>query len=153
MEQFLRDFFNDNSLCVGLCDLKRKTANDVRNQAPFVQSKPTQQQTFTFEKPKVQPSQVQKPQRQTLAQKFAEQQQAYAARQAYIAQQRQKFAQEQAIQQRVVEQKAVYSQSRPVFVNPNAYIEKPAQQKSQTKVIVNGNMKKVVSPAVPARCK
>ena len=24
MEQFLKDFFNDNSVCVGLCDLKRK---------------------------------------------------------------------------------------------------------------------------------
>ena len=25
MEQFLKNFFNDNSLCVGLCDLSRKT--------------------------------------------------------------------------------------------------------------------------------
>lgn len=162
MEQFLKDFFNDNSVCVGLCDLKRKTLDmkpEVFAQVKTPQPNPqiyqqacyqtkqtfTQQQTFAQPQPQVQ----QKPQRQTLAQKFAAQQQ------AYLAQQRQKYAQvqqsiEQA-QQRPVQQKPVYSEAKPVYVNPNSYIQQAPQQHSQTKIIVNGNMKKVVSPAIPAR--
>lgn len=167
MEQFLKDFFNDNSVCVGLCDLKRKTL-DLKPQmyAPVQPQQTTQQvyqqvyqqnytqakQTFAQPKPQVQ----QKPQRQTLAQKFAEQQRAYAQQQAYLAQQRERFAQvqqtlEQSTQPRPVQQKAVYSEAKPVYANQNSYIQQAPQQHSQTRVIVNGNMKKVVSPAIPAR--
>ena len=39
MEQFLRDFFNDNSVCVGLCDLKRKTTTSMPQQT-FVNKAP-----------------------------------------------------------------------------------------------------------------
>ena len=134
MEQFLRDFFNDNSVCVGLCDLKRKTSTSMP------------QQTFVNKAP--QP----KPQKQTLAQKFAAQQQAYAAQQAYVAQQRQKYAQvQQQMQQRVVQQKPIYSEAKPVFVSKNPYCPQATpQQNPQVKVIVNGNTKKIVSAAVPA---
>ena len=112
----------------------------------------------------------------SLAQKFAAQQQAYAEQQAKIAEQRKIYAEQlakqkaqmqqqqanqksqfaqhayaaqreiQQIQERMVQQRPVSSHSNNPyrqFVQPNA--------QSQTRVIVNGNMKKVVSPAIPAR--
>ena len=162
MEQFLKNFFNNNSVCVGLCDLERKIseaqftyAQNVAPQVPLpqrtVQPRPVQQQTV------VQP----KPQKQSLAQLFAAQQQAYAQQQAQM-QQRQTFkAQAQQVQQasyyqqpqqRVVQQKPVYTEARPVYVNQQnleSYVQRAPQP--QTRVIVNGNMKKIVSAAVPAR--
>jgi len=156
MEQFLKNFFNDNSVCVGLCDLKRKT-DEVRimpqasvqaqYQQPKAQNIQPQMQRTVQQQPQ------QKPQRQSLAQIFAAQQKAYAAQQAYLAQQRQKYAAQaqQQTQQRVVQQKPVYTEAKPLFANQNtnSYIQQMPQKKSQTTVIVNGNMKKVISAAVP----
>ena len=177
MEQFLKNFFNDNSVCVGLCDLSRKTVEvkpvypQQLSNAPAFQQKPQMQNYFSsqpvqskqsvYAQPKIQPqpvniapAAVQKPKKQTLAQKFAAQQKEYAAQQAYIAQQRQKYAAQQAaqqsVQQRTVQQKPVYSEAKPLYVSPNSYIQQAPQQHPQSRVIVNGNMKKVISAAVPA---
>ena len=159
MEQFLKNFFNDNSVCVGLCDLKRKT-----DEITFTCA--TQQQTQVQQ---VRP-QMQKQQKQTLAQKFAAQQQAYAEQQARIAEQRKLYAEEIAkqkayMQQQQANQKSQFAQhayaaqqeiqqiqerivqQRPVF-NNNPYRK---IESAQSRVIVNGNMKKVVSPAIPVR--
>ncbi len=154
MEQFLKNFFNDNSVCVGLCDLKRK--ND---EVKFNYASQMQQQVQNYQKP-VQKTVQQKPQKQTLAQKFAAQQQEYAAKQAYLEEQRRKYAQmqrqvelmeQQAARQRVVQQKAVYAAAKTTPVN-NPYRQAvPQQQASQSRVIVDGNIKKVISAAVPAR--
>lgn len=180
MEQFLKNFFNDNSVCVGLCDLSRKTVDvkpvyeqqlmnayvsQQKYSQPQVQnyfsSQPVQVKQSVYTQPKSQPQQVnvapaavQKPKKQSLAQKFAAQQREYAAQQAYIAQQRQKYAAQQAaqqtVQQRTVQQKPVYSEAKPLYVNPNSYIQQAPQQYPQSRVIVNGNKKKVISAAVPA---
>ena len=146
MEQFLKNFFNDNSVCIGLCDLKRKT-NEVKI-------------NFAAQTNYQQPVQKAAHQKQTLAQKFAEQQKEYAAKQAYLEEQRRIYAEmqrkvqlmeQQNAQQRRVQQKAVYTAAKTSSVN-NPYrqvVQK--QQTPQERVIVNGNMKKVVSAAVPAR--
>lgn len=165
MEQFLKNFFNDNSVCVGLCDLKRKTDEikftfeTQQTASPFVQQ-PVQQPI--------------KPQKQTLAQKFAAQQQAYAEQQAKIAEQRRLYAEQLAEQkafmaQQKASQKSQFAQhayaaqqeiqefqdkivqQRPVFTHRNPYRPTVQPEAPRTRVIVNGNMKKVVSPAVPAR--
>lgn len=159
MEQFLKDFFNDNSVCVGLCDLKRKLDEEKFNYSAQLQF---QQQTQCPAQ-QAQP----KPQRQTLAQKFAAQQQEYAAKQAYLEEQRRKYAimqeqvqqmerqavlRQQAVQQRVVQQKPVYKPAQSVNSTNNVYMRNTQKQEApQTRVIVNGNMKKVISAAVPAR--
>lgn len=164
MEQFLKDFFNDNSVCIGLCDLKRKVSEVQFNFAQQVQSQPVYQQTFYQQpqpqvqgRPQPRPQQP-KPQRQTLAQKFAEQQRAYeaqqkayAARQVYLEQQRQNFAQvQQSVQQqKTVQQRPVYTEAKPVFANSNPYCKQV--QQPQSRVIIDGNKKKVISAAVPAR--
>ena len=166
MEQFLKNFFNDNSVCVGLCDLKRKTDEITFTYATQQQPQVQQARPQMMQKP-VQ----QKPQKQTLAQRFAAQQQAYAAQQAYIAEQRKLYAEQLAQQkaymaqqqanqksqfaqhayaaqqemQRVVQQKPVSGQSS------NPYRPFAQSNAPKSKVIVNGNMKKIVSPAVPAR--
>ena len=154
MEQILKNFFNDNSVCVGLCDLKRKIDNININYAQQTQYQQTNSQNAQQQMQRTvlqQPQQ--KPQKQTLAQIFAAQQQAYAAQQAYLAQQRQKYAAQtqQQAQQRVVQQKPVYTEAKPLFANQNtnSYIQQMPQKKPQTTVIVNGNMKKVISAAVP----
>lgn len=160
MEQILKDFFNDNSVCVGLCDLKRKIDEVKFSFAPQHQ----------FQQPIQKPVQQmqQKPQRQTLAQKFAAQQQEYAAKQAYLEEQRRKYAlmqeqvqqmerqaalrQQQAVQQRVVQQKPTYKASQSVNASNNLYMKNTQNQAAPKQtVIVNGNMKKVISAAVPAR--
>ena len=151
MEQFLKNFFNDNSVCIGLCDLKRKTDEMKVSFSSQIQYQQPVQKTV----------QQPKPQKQTLAQKFAEQQKEYAAKQAYLEEQRRIYAEmqrkvqlmeQQNAQQRLVQQKAVYSQARTTANNVNSYRQAVAKQQApQTRVIVNGNMKKVVSAAVPAR--
>ncbi len=223
MEQFLKNFFNDNSVCVGLCDLKRK--NEVKEflfteqMQPAVQTaqmfaqgayqqqftQPEQQffqpaaqlqtlkqnifkqtQNFT-QKPqtvqqKIEPQKTVemktvevKPQKQTLAQRFAAQQKEYAAQQAFLAEQRKKYAQQQEqaqksfieqakaaqqaqlLQQQVkqqekhVENNSLSSIKREFTINGKTYIEYGPKNAYEPKVIVNGNMKKVVSAAVSAR--
>ena len=160
MEQFLKNFFNNNSVCVGLCDLERKVADAQFNYAQnFAQQAPLKQSviqaTPVQQRQVVQP----KPQKQSLAQIFAAQQQAYAQQQAQMQQQQTFRAQAQQVQQtfqqpqsRVVQHKPVYTEARPVYVNQQnveSYVQRVHQP--QTRVIVNGNMKKVVSPAIPAR--
>jgi hypothetical protein len=160
MKQFLNDFFSDDTVCLGICDLKRKiakasltqqvtTVNYANLQNYSEPVKPTQQTYATVQ---------QKPQKQTLAQKFAAQQQAYAAQQAYIEQQRQRFAAVQqnfqATQQQyqqTIQQKQVYTEAKPVYVNKNPYYSQTSQNNYQPKVIIDGSKKKVVSAAVPAR--
>ena len=159
MEQFFFFFFNDNSVCVGLCDLKRKI-DDV-NFAYTAQ--PQYQQPTQRPAQQAQP----KPQKQTLAQKFAAQQKEYAAKQAYLEEQRRKYAlmqqqvqqmerqaalRQQAAQQKVVQQKPVYKAAQQVNASPNMYMRNTQKQAAPKQtVIVNGSMKKVVSAAVPAR--
>ncbi len=152
MEQILKNFFNDNSVCIGLCDLKRKL-EDVK----LCQSVPSpiQQPVQKAFQQKVQPAQ-----KQTLAQKFAEQQREYAAKQAYLEEQKRIYAQmqrkvqlmeQQAAQQRLAQQRNVYS-GKQVSQAASPYRQTTAKQQApQARVIVNGNMKKVVSAAVPAR--
>ena len=229
MEQFLKNFFNDNSVCVGLCDLKRKnevkeflfteqaqpavqTAQTVQTiaqpvyQQQFAQPeirqpevKPILKQTQNFtQKPQIKTQQVEiqkpvemknvevKPQKQTLAQRFAAQQREYAAQQAFLAEQRKKHAQQQLqAQKSFIEQAKIAQQTQklqqqapqtqptkptnvqekheieqPLFsvkrsftIDGKTYFEYGSGKSHEPKVIVNGNMKKVVSAAVPARCR
>lgn len=146
MENLLTKFFDDNSVCIGLCDLKRKIEIKQINyyaQQPYANiGMPvnTSKQTQSMPQPvRMQQTQA-KPQRQSLAQIFAAQQQAYAAQQAYNAQQHtQQFrANMQQAQNKTVQ-------------NVQNIARNSNNQAFQSKVIVNGNMKKVISAAVPAR--
>ena len=166
MEQLLRNFLNDNSTCIGLCDLDRKTTSINTLYAQQNAYKPQVNVSYTNVNMNQQMVQSQpKPQKQSLAQIFAaqqreyvaQQQKAYAQRQAYVEQQRSTFAsavQQQAAQQKVVQQKAVYTESKPVYANAVDYNQSLLNQmrkNSQSSVIVNGNSKKVISAAVPVR--
>lgn len=153
MENFLTKFFDDNSVCTGLCDLKRKTETAQLNyyyaqqQAVRPQMRPQVQKPVQQTVKQTTQMPQAKPQKQSLAQIFAAQQQAYAAQQAYNAQQKtQQFRtnmQQQAQQQ--------YQKPQVNTVQKQSYVQNANPQALNSRVIVNGSMKKVVSAAVPAR--
>lgn len=168
MEQFLRNFFNNDSVCLGLCDLQRKIAGVSFNNPPahmqaYTQQIPQAYQQAYAQNYAQQQVQPQPQQRMSLSQYFAQQQREYAAKQAYASQKQTMVApqvsknpygpQQQAFQQ-VMNQPQ--TQQRPVHVqqssNVESYIQqRPTHSQPKTTTIINGNMKKVVSAAVPAR--
>ena len=170
MEQFLRNFFNNDSVCLGLCDLQRKIAGvsfdnppahmqQTRVQAPQPQVY-HQAYAQSYVQQQVQP---QPQQRMSLSQYFAQQQREYAAKQAYASQKQTMVApqasrnpyglQQQSFQQSLQQPQQV---QREVYVqqssNVESYIQqRPTRSQPKTTTIINGNMKKVISAAVPAR--
>ena len=87
MEQFFKNFFNDNSLCVGLCDLSRKT-NEIVTVNVYKSEKllkPQPAPEYIQPQQKIEEPQIQKA-KQTLAQYFLAQQQEYAEKQRALQQ-------------------------------------------------------------------
>lgn len=162
MEQFLRNFFNNDSVCLGLCDLQRKIAGVNFNNPPaHMQAAVNPTQTQAYHQAYVQ---QQPQQKMSLSQYFAQQQREYAAKQAYSSQ-KQTIAAPQAsqnpyrqVQQQTFQQSLNQPQQvqRTVHVqqssNVESYIQqRPTYSQAKTTTIINGNMKKVISAAVPAR--
>ena len=169
MEQFLRNFFNNDSVCLGLCDLQRKIAGVSFNNPPAHMQAPVhtpQPQVYhqayaqAYAQQQVQPQPQQK---MSSSQYFAQQQREYAAKQAYESQKQTMVApqasrnpyglQQQSFQQSLQQPQQV---QRTVQVqqssNVESYIQqRPTHSQAKTTTIINGNMKKVISAAVPAR--
>lgn len=174
MEQFLRNFFNNDSVCLGLCDLQRKIAGVSFNNPPahmqaYAQPTPQVYQQAYAQNYAQQQIQPQPQQRMSLSQYFAQQQREYAAKQAYASQKqtmvapqvsKNPYAPQQRTFQQAMNQPQVQVQPQPqqrqVHVqqssNVESYIQqRPTHSQPKTTTIINGNMKKVISAAVPAR--
>lgn len=170
MEQFLRNFFNNDSVCLGLCDLQRKIAGVSFNNPPAHMQAPVhtpQPQVYhqayaqAYAQQQVQPQPQQK---MSLSQYFAQQQREYAAKQAYASQKQTMVAPQPSqnpyrqVQQQTFQQSLNQPQQvqRTVHVqqssNVESYIQqRPTHSQAKTTTIIKGNMKKVISAAVPAR--
>lgn len=168
MEQFLRNFFNNDSVCLGLCDLQRKIAGVSFNNPPAHMQIPVQNlQPQVYQQAYAQAytqQQVQPQQKMSLSQYFAQQQREYAAKQAYASQKQTMVAPQTSqnpyrqVPQQTFQQSLNQPQQtqRPVCIqqssNVESYIQqRPTHSQQKTTTIINGNMKKVISAAVPAR--
>lgn len=166
MEQFFKNFFNDNSLCVGLCDLSRKT-NEIVTVNVYKSEKllkPQPAPEYIQPQQKIEEPQIQKA-KQTLAQYFLAQQQEYAEKQRAL--------QQNQMQNTIVNQpvKPVQTQVQDTFKKqaessrsswaaqylnskPNNFVPQKQDMKNaipKTTTIIEGSRKKVISAAVPTR--
>lgn len=111
MEQFLTNFFNDNSVCVGLCDLGRKIAKINYFTNADYQAVVNVQLNSVAEHCDVQPK------KQSLAQYFLQQQQAYAQMHPEV--------EKQAVAQKKQEE------AQKAYMAKVAYAQKQAEAKKQ----------------------
>ena len=145
MTNILTKFFDDNSICTGLCDLKRKTQTSQLDYYYTQQSMPQNLQVRTQRQINIQTQPQHKVQKQSLAQIFAAQQQAYAAQQAYNAQQ--KSTQFRTNMQQPQQQYQRHNFNNNIQTQKN--IQNASSSTANARVIINGSMKKVVSAAIP----
>lgn len=168
MEQILKNFFNDNSLCIGLCELSRKTdeiltANVYKSEKLL---KPQPAPEYVKPQPVNEP-QIQKA-KQTLAQYFLAQQQEYAEKQRVLQQsQMQNTIVNQSVKtvkpEQIQNQNTLKKQAEnsrlswaAQYLNSKTNNCVPQKQEMQnfipkTTTIIEGSRKKIISAAVPTR--
>ena len=167
MEQFLKNFFNDNSLCVGLCDLSRKTdeiltANVYKSENLL---KPQAAPEYIKPQQKIEEPQIQKA-KQTLAQYFLAQQQEYAEKQKVLQQNQMQNtivnqtvkhvvnSQPQDTLKKQAENSRLSCAAQYLNSKPNNFVPQKQEVKNiipKTTTIIEGSRKKVISAAVPTR--